>query len=134
MLDPYGDPIKASTVTVGSVYHVIPKGLVPEDPEYLEKKAKAAVLLVRVDKDVLNEAEDKKSWSYDGIVAYSKICTHVGCPIALYEQRTHNLLCPCHQSTFDLSDSGQPIFGPAARRLPQLARGNIILFHHSNFA
>jgi ubiquinol-cytochrome c reductase iron-sulfur subunit len=70
--------------------------------------------------------EDIKSqqgpdWDYQGIVAYSKICTHVGCPIALYEQRSHHLLCPCHQSTFDLADSGQPIFGPAARRLPQLA-------------
>ena len=120
VLDPYGDPIKASTVTVGSVYHVIPKGLVPEDPEYLEKKAKAAVLLVRVDKDVLNEAEDKKSWSYDGIVAYSKICTHVGCPVALYEQTTHHLLCPCHQSTFDLVNGCKVIFGPATRPLPQL--------------
>ena len=52
--------------------------------------------------------------------AFSKICTHVGCPISLYQQRTHQLLCPCHQSTFDLADSGNVVFGPAARRMPQL--------------
>ncbi len=55
-----------------------------------------------------------------GIVAYSKICTHVGCPISLYEQQTHHVLCPCHQSTFDLSDGGRVIFGPAGHALPQL--------------
>ena len=55
-----------------------------------------------------------------GILCYSKICTHVGCPISLWEQQTHHLLCPCHQSTFDLGDSGVVVFGPAARALPQL--------------
>jgi ubiquinol-cytochrome c reductase iron-sulfur subunit len=118
--DPYGTPIKASEVTVGSVFHVIPEGLNPEQEDYLEQKAKAAVLLVRVDKDILVETEERKSWSYQGIVAYSKICTHVGCPVALYEQTTHHLLCPCHQSTFDLVNGCQVIFGPASRPLPQL--------------
>jgi ubiquinol-cytochrome c reductase iron-sulfur subunit len=55
-----------------------------------------------------------------GILCYSKICTHVGCPISLWEQQTHHLLCPCHQSTFDLADNGKVIFGPAGRSLPQL--------------
>jgi nitrite reductase/ring-hydroxylating ferredoxin subunit len=50
----------------------------------------------------------------------SSRCTHVGCPISLYEQQTHHLLCPCHQSTFDLADGAKVIFGPAARPLPQL--------------
>ena len=59
-------------------------------------------------------------WSYDGIVAYSKICTHVGCPVALYEQQTHHLLCPCHQSQFDVANHCEVIFGPAKRPLPQL--------------
>ncbi|MFC7587604.1 ubiquinol-cytochrome c reductase iron-sulfur subunit [Nonomuraea antimicrobica] len=53
-------------------------------------------------------------------MAYSKICTHVGCPAALYEQNTHHILCPCHQSTFDATDGAKVIFGPAARPLPQL--------------
>ncbi len=71
--------------------------------------------------EVVSEQGD--GWGYQGILAYSKICTHVGCPISLYEQRTHHLLCPCHQSTFDLADSGNVVFGPAARRMPQLPIG-----------
>ena len=117
--DPSGTPIKASDVTFGSAFHVIPEGLNDEE-EKLEEKAKAAVLLMRLRPEDLNEAEDRKSWSYDGIVAYSKICTHVGCPVALYEQQTHNLLCPCHQSQFDVSNHAKVIFGPASRPLPQL--------------
>ena len=117
--DPTGTPIKAADVTVGSVFHVIPEGL-NESAHKLEEKAKAAVLLVRVDPSDLIEAPDKKSWSYQGIVAYSKICTHVGCPVALFEQHTHHLLCPCHQSTFDLNDACNVVFGPATRPLPQL--------------
>ncbi len=126
MRDPSGTPIKASDVQVGSVFHVIPEGLAElgeNDATYgkmLEEKAKAAVLLVRVDPADLKESEARKDWSYQGIVAYSKICTHVGCPVALYEQHTHHLLCPCHQSTFDLTDECKVIFGPASRPLPQL--------------
>src|SRR6202042_2253773 len=62
------------------------------------------------------------NWTLDDntIVAYSKICTHVGCPVALYEQTTHHILCPCHQSTFDAANGANVIFGPAARALPQL--------------
>ena len=119
--DPTGIPIKASEVTIGSVFHVIPEGLKELDHEIkLNEKAKAAVLLVRVNPEDLNEDPAKKDWSYEGIVAYSKICTHVGCPVALYEQHTHHLLCPCHQSTFDLANHCKVIFGPAARPLPQL--------------
>ena len=62
----------------------------------------------------------ERDWGYQGIVAYSKICTHVGCPVGLYEQQTHHLLCPCHQSTFDVTDDCKVIFGPAERPLPQL--------------
>ncbi|NHB84010.1 Rieske (2Fe-2S) protein [Tessaracoccus sp. HDW20] len=64
--------------------------------------------------------ESRKDWQVSGILAYSKICTHVGCPISLWERQTHHLLCPCHQSTFDLGNSGVVVFGPAARALPQL--------------
>ena len=119
-LDPTGTPIKASDVTLGSVFHVIPEGLAELEKHKLEEKAKAAVLLVRLDPAKLIETEERKAWSYDGIVAYSKICTHVGCPVALYEQQTHHLLCPCHQSTFDVTDSCKVLFGPATRPLPQL--------------
>ncbi|WP_233574339.1 ubiquinol-cytochrome c reductase iron-sulfur subunit [Canibacter oris] len=117
--DPSGVPIKASEVTIGSAFHVIPENL-HEAQHPLDEKAKAIVLLMRLDKRDLKEPEDRKTWSYDGIVAYSKVCTHVGCPVALYEQHTHHLLCPCHQSQFDVSDMAKVVFGPAKRPLPQL--------------
>ncbi|CAB4904344.1 MAG: Rieske 2Fe-2S domain-containing protein [Actinobacteria bacterium] len=120
--DPTGVPIKASDLTIGSSVHVIPEGLLDlPETEMLNQKAKAAVLLVRLKPGDLHwTSEKRKSWSYDGIVAYSKICTHVGCPVALYEQQTHHLLCPCHQSQFDIANECAVIFGPAARPLPQL--------------
>ena len=117
--DPEGTPIKAADVTIGSVFHVIPEGLA-ETPDPLEEKAKAVVLLIRLDPRDLNVVPGREDWSFDGIVAYSKICTHVGCPVALYEQQTHHLLCPCHQSTFDVANGCKVIFGPAKRPLPQL--------------
>ena len=117
--DPTGAPIRASDLTLGSVVHVIPEGL-NELEHKLEEKAKAAVLLMRLKPEDLNILPERETWSYEGIVAYSKICTHVGCPVALYEQQTHHLLCPCHQSTFDVTNHCKVIFGPAKRPLPQL--------------
>jgi ubiquinol-cytochrome c reductase iron-sulfur subunit len=117
--DPSGTPIKASEVTLGSAFHVIPEGL-EESEHKLEEKAKAAVLLMRLKPQDLNVSPGREDWNYDGIVAYSKICTHVGCPVALYEQQTHHLLCPCHQSQFDITQEAKVIFGPAKRPLPQL--------------
>ncbi|PID96293.1 MAG: ubiquinol-cytochrome C reductase [Actinomycetales bacterium] len=132
--DPTGAPIKAADVTIGSVYHVMPATL-EEMREHniaeghaefhgiLEEQAKAAVLLMRLHPDDFADDElgvKTREWGYEGIVAYSKICTHVGCPVGLYEQITHHLLCPCHQSTFDVTRDCEVIFGPAKRPLPQL--------------
>jgi ubiquinol-cytochrome c reductase iron-sulfur subunit len=119
-MDPSGIPIKAADITLGSAFHVIPEGLQDLEHGKLEEKAKAAVLLMRLKPEDLNELPERQDWSYEGIVAYSKICTHVGCPVALYEQQTHHLLCPCHQSQFDVSNHCEVIFGPAKRPLPQL--------------
>ena len=126
MRDPENTPIKAEDVTIGSVFHVMPEGLLPNPitgeggtPNLLEEKAKAAVLVMRLDENDI-ESQKQKDWGYHGIVAYSKICTHVGCPVGLYEQQTHHLLCPCHQSTFDVTQDAKVIFGPAKRPLPQL--------------
>ena len=88
--------------------------------ELQAEKAKAAVILVRMHPDDIKASSDRENWGVEGILCFSKICTHVGCPISLWEQQTHHLLCPCHQSTFDLADNGKVIFGPAARGLPQL--------------
>ena len=126
MRDPQNTPIKAEDVTIGSVFHVMPEGLLPDletgeggAKHQLEEKAKAAVLLMRLNPDDI-KSQKERDWGYQGIVAYSKICTHVGCPVGLYEQQTHHLLCPCHQSTFDVTDDCKVIFGPAKRALPQL--------------
>ncbi|MEO6019887.1 MAG: Rieske 2Fe-2S domain-containing protein [Knoellia sp.] len=119
MRDPQNTAIKASDVTIGSVFHVMPDGLLDLEHGLLEEKGKAAVLLMRLD-PVDIHSQKEKDWGYQGIVAYSKICTHVGCPVGLYEQQTHHLLCPCHQSTFDVTQDCKVIFGPAKRPLPQL--------------
>ncbi len=116
--DPQGTPVKAADIRVGAVVHIVPEGINEVD-HYLEEKAKAAVLVMRLDPGDLAPAS--RPGSYEGIVAYSKICTHMGCPVALYEQQTHHLLCPCHQSTFDVTQDCKVIFGPAKRALPQLA-------------
>jgi len=124
--DPSGTPVKAADVTLGSAFHIIPEGLNELEHGRLEEKAKAAVLLMRLKPEDLHGHDggpipaERADWSYDGIVAYSKICTHVGCPVALYEQQTHHLLCPCHQSQFDITREATVIFGPAKRALPQL--------------
>jgi ubiquinol-cytochrome c reductase iron-sulfur subunit len=62
----------------------------------------------------------RESWAPDGYIAFSKVCTHAGCPVGLYEQKTQRLLCPCHQSLFDIYTGATPIFGPAPRPLAQL--------------
>jgi len=116
--DPEYAPIKVEDVTIGSVFHVMPEGI-DKVHDKLEQKAKAAVLLMRLDPADIKSTK-QKAWGYQGIVAYSKICTHVGCPVGLYEQQTHHLLCPCHQSTFDVTEDCKVIFGPAHRPLPQL--------------
>ena len=119
MRDPENTPIRADDVTLGSVFHVLPEGLLELEHGVLEEKAKAAVILIRLDPELI-ESQKQRDWGFQGIVAYSKICTHVGCPVGLYEQQTHHLLCPCHQSTFDVKQDCKVIFGPAKRPLPQL--------------
>ncbi|HYO18075.1 MAG TPA: Rieske 2Fe-2S domain-containing protein [Dermatophilaceae bacterium] len=115
------NPVRPEDVPVGGLVAAVPENLseVEEETGNLNARAKAAIILVRMTPDEI-VSQQGEAWDYQGILAFSKICTHVGCPIALYEQRTHHLLCPCHQSTFDLADSGTVVFGPAARQMPQL--------------
>ncbi|MCH0541648.1 Rieske (2Fe-2S) protein [Streptomyces sp. MUM 203J] len=116
------EPLRPEDVPVGSLTFVKPANLDDHDHDFNTKIAKDAVMVVRIEpKDIKDRRE--LEWSHEGIVAFSKICTHVGCPISLYEQQTHHVLCPCHQSTFDLSDGARVIFGPAGHALPQLRIG-----------
>ena len=113
--------IKASDLRIGQLVNAEPENLQElHGTEFNQEKAKAALVVVRMDPNSIRVPDSRKDWQVGGILAYSKICTHVGCPISLWEQQTHHLLCPCHQSTFDLGDSGVVVFGPAARSLPQL--------------
>jgi ubiquinol-cytochrome c reductase iron-sulfur subunit len=108
----------------GSMITIVPDGF--EDNQ--DALTKAAVILIKFRPGELNIPTryagstliGTMNWTVDNIVAYSKICTHVGCPVALYEQTTHHILCPCHQSTFEATTGATVIFGPAPRPLPQL--------------
>jgi ubiquinol-cytochrome c reductase iron-sulfur subunit len=114
--------IRPEDIPIGGLVNAVPANLMHQEEldANLNERGKASIILVRMDPaDIVSQ--QGQGWDYQGILAYSKICTHVGCPISLYQQRTHHLLCPCHQSTFDLADSGNVVFGPAARRMPQLA-------------
>ncbi|MEU8570641.1 Rieske 2Fe-2S domain-containing protein [Streptomyces pathocidini] len=116
------EPLRPEDVVVGSLTFASPEGLEEDSHDFQKEIAKAALMIVRIQPDNI---KDKRTldWSHEGIVAYSKICTHVGCPVSLYEQQTHHVLCPCHQSTFDLADGARVIFGPAGHALPQLRIG-----------
>ena len=102
----------------GSIISVAPEGFQDDD----DAMAKAAVIIIKFRPREL-QAPTVLPWTVNDIVAYSKICTHVGCPAALYEQTTHHILCPCHQSTFDAARGATVLFGPATRPLPQLPMG-----------
>jgi ubiquinol-cytochrome c reductase iron-sulfur subunit len=95
-------------------------GLVTMFPEGEPGSADGQAVLIRVPKDQLTPIPGRESWTPEGLIAFSKVCTHAGCPVGLYERDSHTLLCPCHQSAFDVLRGAKPITGPAAWPLPQL--------------
>jgi ubiquinol-cytochrome c reductase iron-sulfur subunit len=111
-VDINGDPVHVSDVAVGGVVTVFPEGHTDD--------ASAQTLLIHVASSPVVTKPDRATWSPDGYLAYSKVCTHAGCPVGLYQHRTEQLLCPCHQSLFDVLKGAKPVFGPAPRALPQL--------------
>ena len=99
-----------------------PNGVVTVFPEHhtdVEAAADSSVLLINIGQN--NVTDRTRAKAFEGYVAYSQICTHAGCPARLYSQQTHVLLCPCHQSQFNVIEGCKPIAGPATRSLPQLA-------------
>jgi len=109
-------PIRAEDFnTPGSLITVVPDGY----QDNLNALAKATAIIIKFRPGQL-QPPTRLDWCVQNIVCYSKICTHVGCPAALYEQTTHRILCPCHQSTFEATKGAQVTFGPAPRPLPQL--------------
>jgi ubiquinol-cytochrome c reductase iron-sulfur subunit len=112
-----GSPIRPGDQEPGSLETVFPA--VPNG----NRQTDAATMLIRLRPEQVQAdrpREGQADFGYGDYVAYSKICTHAGCPVSLYEQETSRILCPCHQSQFDVTQGAKPVFGPATRSLPQL--------------
>jgi ubiquinol-cytochrome c reductase iron-sulfur subunit len=116
-------PIRPEDVSVGGQMTVFPGIPGGNTNDYGD----SPVLLIHLRSDDaailrgnLHRRVNNVGHTWGDFVAYSKICTHAGCPASLYEQQTNRLLCPCHQSQFNILDNALPIFGPATRRLPML--------------
>jgi ubiquinol-cytochrome c reductase iron-sulfur subunit len=107
-----GQPVAAATLAVG--------GLLTVYPENDTTAGDAPTLLIHLDPGTNKPRPGRADWAAGDLVAYSKLCTHMGCPVGLYQAQEGLLLCPCHQSTFRVRDGCRPIFGPATKSLPQL--------------
>jgi ubiquinol-cytochrome c reductase iron-sulfur subunit len=107
-----GRPIRSQDLPIGTIQTVFPEDAVG--------RADSQTLLIHVEQGLLQLPGQGAEWAPQGFVAYSKLCTHAGCPVGLYRANEHRLICPCHQSTFDVLNGAVPSFGPAARPLPQL--------------
>ncbi len=120
LLDEEGHPLLAAGIAAGTFYTAFPEGANPED-------IGSPLVVIRVDPAALRLPPGRANWAPEGILAYSKICTHAGCAVALYRKPTfpvlephEALVCPCHYSTFDPFTGGSVTYGPAGRPLPQL--------------
>jgi ubiquinol-cytochrome c reductase iron-sulfur subunit len=107
-----GEAVRVDELAVNGVLTVFPEGF--------EGREDSQTLLLNLPEGTLQPRPGREDWTVGGLCAFSKICTHAGCPVGLFEEQTAQLLCPCHQSTFDVKDACRPIFGPATRSLPQL--------------
>jgi ubiquinol-cytochrome c reductase iron-sulfur subunit len=110
--DDTGAPIKADELVLDEVLTIV--------PETAPDAADSVGLLIRLPEDQVQLTGEKLAGTINGLVCYSKLCTHAGCPVGLYRAANRSLFCPCHQSQFDVLDDCRPTFGPAARPLPQL--------------
>ena len=115
LVDGDGVPVRTDTLETNGVLTVFPEGV-----EDVVARAQSQTLLIRTEPGVLRPGPQDEGSTPEGYVAFSKVCTHAGCPVGLYEAETHQLVCPCHQSLFDVTDGAKPVFGPATRSLPQL--------------
>ena len=113
LVDADNRPVKLGDLAVNGVLTVFPEGSAGDED--------SQTVLINLGDAPQKVRPGREGWSVDGHVAYSKVCTHAGCPVGLYRSLSHELLCPCHQSTFDVLDGCRPVFGPAATSLPQLA-------------
>ena len=122
VVDRFGHPVKLGQLSVNGVLTVFPEGSIGDDV----KMASGQTMLINVGNADFH-LDPSHNWTVlDGqerYVAFSKVCTHAGCPVGLYNRSSRQLVCPCHQSTFDVLSRCNPVFGPASRSLPQLPLG-----------
>jgi ubiquinol-cytochrome c reductase iron-sulfur subunit len=111
-----GRRIHVDDYKIAEVATVFPEGF----EETTNGQAVDQTIIIRLDTEDFTTKKGRESWGPAGYVAYSKLCSHLGCPVGLYEQQLQLLVCPCHQSMFDVTVGAQPNFGPAPRPLPQL--------------
>jgi ubiquinol-cytochrome c reductase iron-sulfur subunit len=118
LVDQSGNRISQYAIAIGSFVPVFPEGLENKD----QGQAVDQAIMVHLDPGAFTGQmpASRSTWIPSGFVAYSSVCTHAGCPVRLYERQLELLICPCHQSMFDIKNGGLPIFGPAPRPLPQL--------------
>jgi ubiquinol-cytochrome c reductase iron-sulfur subunit len=108
-----GRAVTVDDLDVGGVLTVFPKGFEGSSPDQ--------VVLIRLSQYLQPlTPPGRTDWGVAGYVAYSKMCTHLGCPVGLYQEQDQKLVCPCHQSIFNVLAGAIPEFGPAPRPLPQL--------------
>lgn len=112
LVDQDGNPLKPGDISVNGIATVF--------PEHHMDEPQSATVLINLGDAPFDVRPGTQGWNIGGLVAFSKICTHAGCPVGLYQSQTHQLICPCHQSTFDVLKGCNPVFGPASRSLPQL--------------
>ncbi|MEZ5410129.1 MAG: Rieske (2Fe-2S) protein [Acidimicrobiales bacterium] len=112
-----GRAVRPADLEVGQVLTVFPD--LPGRPPGAAA-GDTQTLLIRLDPTQFKPSPERAGWAPDGAIAYSKVCTHAGCPVGLYDAVRHQLVCPCHQSLFNVLDEARPVFGPATRPLPQL--------------
>jgi ubiquinol-cytochrome c reductase iron-sulfur subunit len=116
LVDATGRAIHRDELAPGGLITVFPAGF-ESDPE---TQAVDQVVLIRAQTTPFTTEPGRDDWAPAGYVAYSKLCTHAGCPVGLYERELRLLVCPCHQSMFNIYNGAVPQFGPAPRPLPQL--------------
>jgi ubiquinol-cytochrome c reductase iron-sulfur subunit len=112
LVDENGDPVPADEIDVGGTITVFPE----DDVGGVDSQG----MLLRLDPEDFDLPSDLADMPVDGLIVYSKLCTHVGCPVGLFDKTKKELVCPCHRSTFDVARGGDVVFGPAGRRLPIL--------------
>lgn len=128
LVDSNGRPIRRDTLVAGGLMTVYPRNQIRLDEAGRvtfsdQGLATDQTVLIRLPGGSFTTVPGREGWSPDGYVAYSKVCTHLGCPVGLYEQQLELLVCPCHQSMFNVRNGAVPQFGPAPRPLPQLPLG-----------